>query len=86
MLVKDAILLKCGHTANAEVGDKPVCAICYGLRKGWDEPVDELPNLEGREARCGCGKVKPSSLDLPFFEYCPRLGGDRFYCGCKGWD
>ena len=23
----------------------------------------------GREARCGCGAVRPSGRDLPFFEY-----------------
>ena len=26
-------------------------------------------NLEGREARCGCGTTCPSSLDLTFFEF-----------------
>lgn len=25
--------------------------------------------LEGRTARCGCGKTKPSSKDLAFFRY-----------------
>lgn len=38
--------------------------------------IADKPSLEGREARCGCFKVIPSSWNLAFFEY--RGPGSRF--------
>ena len=80
-------LMKCGHTANArDAMDKPVCAICIGILSGADEPAD-IPTLTGRMASCAyCGSSRPSDLTLPFFEHAPAHEGDKFYCGCRGWD
>jgi hypothetical protein len=83
-----ATMLKCGHAANAKCDGKPVCVICFGINPGADEIAD-APNLTGREAKCDCGRVVPSSTDLPFFQYGSWSGKsaqDRFYCGCRGWD
>jgi len=84
-------LMQCGHTANAVNGyNKPVCAICYGIKPGAAllEPIQ--PELIDRRARCTyystCHEECDSSLDLPFFEYRPSYPTDVFYCGCKGWD
>ena len=85
MLVKDAFLMKCGHAANASHNGEPCCVICYP-KAGWDVVDDNPPNLEGREARCDCGAVKPSNVGLPFFAYRPNLDCDRYYCGCRGWN
>jgi hypothetical protein len=63
-------MMKCGHTANAIKMQKdgpsiPACAICSCY-----EIAEEVPNLEGREAKCGCcGHKKPSDFNLAFFEY-----------------
>jgi hypothetical protein len=48
----------------------PCCAICIGS-KGAIEVDDNFPDLTGRVAVCSyhCGSEKPSSCDLPFFEY-----------------
>lgn len=46
-----------------------------------------MPDLTGRMARCMCGKQKPSSLDLAFFEY--RGPGSRnavHSCICGYYD
>ena len=81
-------LMKCGHNNNASTKDgKPACAIC-----NCTEVSEELPAnfLDGRKAKCFygklCGKVRDSSLDLPFFFYRPNHDFDEFYCGCRGWD
>ena len=80
--------MKCGHAANAK--DKrgnPVCVICTGIVKGWDQIDDKPPSLEGRVAKCGsCKNTKPSSTELAFFEYTPSKPQDMYYCGCGGWD
>lgn len=95
-----APMMKCGHAANsvAQSGE-PVCAICVGIRPGWDE-IDYVPEskpdgnpLDGREAICSYkygklgvhGKVKSSS-DLAFFQHLPDQEYDQYYCGCYGWD
>jgi len=89
-------LMKCGHSANATNQDgNPVCAICIGIDAGGTVVDEAPPDLTGRIARCVyCKQEKPSSFDLPFFEY----GGDKwkdldtgspadwYYCGCRGWD
>lgn len=64
------VMMACGHSANAvnmKTGE-PSCAYCVGLTPNAEIRA-ETPNLEGRMARCGCGRTVPSSLDLPFFEW-----------------
>lgn len=64
-------MMKCGHAANATDEDNnPVCAICAGIKEGYDE-IDDSVKLEGRRAHCCYGKhaFKDSSTGLPFFEY-----------------
>lgn len=80
-------MMKCGHAANAIIGDgQPVCAICLGIHSGADV-VDEEPDLTGRRAECiYCGMTAQSSTNLAFFEYLPTAPMDRFYSGCRGWD
>ena len=80
-------LMKCGHAANAVDGQgRPCCVICIGINAGAVVPADEMPDLSGRKACCGCGCTVDSSLKLAFFEHLPALPQDRFYCGCMGWD
>lgn len=55
--------LACGCVANATSGGRPSCAIHLTTQ------VVEAPNLEGRTARCSCGRTRASSPDLEFFEY-----------------
>lgn len=97
-------MMKCGHAANAVLTSRggkqfdpplPACVICDCY-----EVDEEAPSLEGREARCtSCGGAhKPSSPDLPFFEYLgpgskhwsiKKTGPkafDGYYCGCRGWN
>lgn len=80
--------MKCGHTANAvDQFGNPVCVICHGITREALEVADELPNLEGRTAKCDyCNNTSPSNFDLPFFEYRPNDKYDHYYCGCFGWD
>jgi len=81
------VMMKCGHTANANQAGKPVCAICYGIRPGANEVENELPSLDGRTACCpDCGKKTTSNFNLPFFSYQPNQQYDSYYCGCYGWD
>lgn len=85
--MSEPVLMKCGHTANAEYDDgKPCCLICSPKREAY-EVVDEKPDLTGRKAKCtDCGEIVDSNWNLPFFEYCPDKEYDRFYSGCWGWD
>lgn len=85
--MNEPVLMKCGHTANAEYDDgKPCCLICSPKREAY-EIVDEKPDLTGRKAKCtDCGEIVDSNWNLPFFEYCPDKEYDRFYSGCWGWD
>jgi len=40
-------------------------------------------SLAGREARCSCGTIKPSSPELPFFDYLgPQSPDSRERCVC----
>jgi len=70
------ILLSCGHAANAIDGNgNPSCAICVGIHD--TSPVTgPAPDLLIRKARCSCGAIRPSGLNLPFFEY--RGPGSRY--------
>lgn len=86
-------LMKCGHTSSGTYTDKEgvkrvVCISCVGIREGAEEIETELPNLEGRIAKCcyGCGSSAESKIRLPFFEHLPDNETDRYYCGCYGWD
>ena len=85
--MNEPVLMKCGHTANAEYDNgKPCCLICSPKREAY-EVVDNKPNLTGRKAKCtDCGEIVDSNWNLPFFEYCPDKEYDRFYSGCWGWD
>lgn len=85
--MNEPVLMKCGHTANAEYDNgKPCCLICSPKREAY-EVVDEKPDLTGRKAKCtDCGEIVDSNWNLPFFEYCPDKEYDRFYSGCWGWD
>ena len=85
--MNEPVLMKCGHTANAEYDDgKPCCLICSPKREAY-EVVDDKPDLTGSKAKCtDCGEIVDSNWNLPFFEYCPDKEYDRFYSGCWGWD
>lgn len=85
--MNEPVLMKCGHTANAEYDNgKPCCLICSPKREAY-EVVEDKPNLTGRKAKCtDCGEIVDSNWNLPFFEYCPDKEYDRFYSGCWGWD
>lgn len=99
--MKDAPLMKCGHAANSTLDGIPVCVICYGIRPGADQVVDDRPSLEGRRAVCcyknhlaryvrddkrGQHGMRPSSYDLAYFKHQPDQPFDSYYCGCHGWD
>jgi hypothetical protein len=89
-------LMLCGHAANATQKllfpdaegrtETPVCAICVGLKEGATQVAEKALDLSNRLARCSCGRTRPSSLGLAFFEYKPELSNDVYYCGCRGWD
>lgn len=96
MRLAEKPLMQCGHAANATqkllpLGDGipeeiPVCAICIGLKEGATQVAEKALDLTNRLARCSCGRTRPSSLGLAFFEYKPELSNDVYYCGCNGWD
>ena len=81
------VMMQCGCRANAFTSDgKPVCLVHYGLAEAL-LPMATPPELAGRTAICGdCGRLRPSSVDLPFFASHPGLEHDTFYCGCRGWE
>lgn len=62
------MMMKCGHAANSRSNGKPSCVICAGITPDA-YIVANAPNLEGRFAKCFCGKTEPSSTDLAFFEF-----------------
>lgn len=80
------LMMKCGHSANAErilAEDKriPACVICDCY-----EIVDS-PNLDGRESKCPYCKFRTASNErLAFFKHQPEAEFDSHYCGCRGWD
>ena len=79
-------IMRCGHASSGLYEGKPVCVVCAPDPRAFE--IDEnIPNLEGREAKCNeCGLIVKSRLDLPFFEYRPDKNYDSFYSGCRGWD
>lgn len=82
------VTMKCGHTAMGTLGgdpSKPVCPICIGFTPDAEIVVD-APDLTGREMRCSCMKVRPSSRGEAFFEHRPDYEYDSYYCGHAGWD
>jgi hypothetical protein len=80
-------LMKCGHTAQAMMGSKPVCVVCYGIVDGANEIDDTPPDLTGRFAKCfQCGKTRESDYKLAFFQHRPDCEYDSYYSGCRGWD
>lgn len=82
-------LMKCRHIGYAETSDgRPYCPIC-----DCDQIADESEELDltNRKAKCPqCGKVVPSSYNLPFFQprelFNPKSDWDSFYDGCCGWN
>ena len=68
-------MMACGHAANS-VNTKtgqPSCIICIGIYPGA-ETIVVAPDLTNRTSKCSdCGKMAPSRLNLPFFEYRRRL-------------
>lgn len=92
-----AVLMTCGCAPQGTCSRKagvvfdppiPVCAV-HGCLEIQTNP----PSLEGRTARCACGKTRPSTdPGLAFFEYrgpgspLATDGPDRYYCGHAGWD
>lgn len=75
-------MMACGHAANSTCNGKPACAICT-----CTVIAKEAPSLKDRKAVClYCNTKVPSSTNLPFFEYRPKLEYDGYYCGCRGWD
>lgn len=66
-------LLACGCVASATLTRRngtlvdpplPSCPI-----HNCTEVAANVPDLAGRAARCACGKTRPSSFGLAFFEY-----------------
>lgn len=81
--VRSKIVMRCGHVANhKDFKGNPICSLCYGYDHNA-KIINEHVNLQGRQAKCSfCGKIKNSSLQLPFFQYTPFLSTDLYYCGC----
>lgn len=93
----EKVIMKCGHRPQGIVSgtNEPVCVIC-----SCTEVAKEVPNLEGRKARCSyydktftyrgrrvhCRGEAKSDTNLPFFEHKPSSEYDEYYCGCWGWD
>lgn len=70
-------MMKCGHTANGIMNEKPVCAICAGLTENAVLVEENIPSLGGRQAECQyCHTKRESKWSLPFFEY--RGIGSRY--------
>ena len=72
-----SVMLACGCRAHGTHGNAhdglpenhPSCVVHFEKGDLRACTVVESPNLEGRLAKCLCGRSKPSSLDLAFFEY-----------------
>lgn len=81
------ILMKCGHTANAQSSyGEPCCAICYPDSDSIT-PEPKIPDLTSRIAKCvSCHHTQPSNFNLPFFAYLENEKEDSYYCGCRGWN
>ena len=82
-------MMQCGHAANAKDNQgNPCCVICAGINPGAKTIATDLPDLDGRKAKCGygCGSTRDSSTDLAFFEHRPDRECDKYYCGCQGWN
>lgn len=87
----DPPIMECQCAADGvTMLNEPVC-ITHSCR----DIADPQPEFKGRTAKCVyCGKEKPSSTSLAFFELKinkKQWDGkpykrDRFYCGCRGWN
>jgi hypothetical protein len=75
-------IMKCGHSADA-VNDHDkmyLCSRCDGDEA--EEVLRPQPNLEGRLARCGCGRLERSLL--AYRDYTFQYTGqkyDKYVCG-----
>lgn len=66
-------------------GRKARCAY-YGKKfRDNGRGANECPVCD-RQSGNACRCERPSSIDLPFFEWKPDEEFDLFYCGCHGWD
>ena len=62
------VILSCGCRAQSINGNgEPSCPV-HSTIPGGVHPIPP-PDLEGRMARCDCGKMAKSSLDLAFFQF-----------------
>src|ERR1700760_2938793 len=71
-------MMKCGCVSQGTINGIAGCLV-----HDCTEAM-EMPNLEGREAKCHCGKTQPSSPNLPFFEFCgegSQSSKDQCKCG-----
>lgn len=62
------VILSCGCRSQSINGKGEPSCITHFDMPGGVHPI-ECPNLEGRKARCTCGRTEISSLDLAFFEF-----------------
>lgn len=73
-----AVMMKCGHAANATSDGKPACVICAMIDSGWNVVDDSPPDLSQRRARCtdygrvgrydgnqGCKRGTPCNCEEP---------------------
>lgn len=76
-----SIMMSCGcRSQSTNAKSEPSCPTHFDM-PGGIHPI-ETPNLAGRKARCACGKLEDSSLDLTFFEF-RGLGSMRGARTCK---
>ena len=76
-----SIMMSCGcRSQSTNAKGEPSCPTHFDT-PGGVHPV-EAPNLTGRKARCVCGKLEDSSLDLAFFEF-RGLGSMQGATTCK---
>jgi len=82
------VMLACGcrahgthHNSHDGLGvDHPSCVIHSPAPEACR--IVDAPSLDGRFAKCTCGRTRPSSLDLAFFEY-EGPGSPRSKQSCK---
>jgi hypothetical protein len=61
-------MMACGCAADSHDTDgSPACSMHMYRSEG--KQVVPSPDLRGRVAKCHCNEVRPSSMDLAFFQY-----------------
>lgn len=62
------IMMACGCVAQGKDShNQPVCISHIDSPKG--HTVVSAPDLTGRQAKCSCNEVRPSSISLAFFKF-----------------